>query len=94
LPQAQASSNKPPEDDLIVIQLSEPGTAYWNKELIGYNEIESRLRLALSADLNPRVLITGDDRARYGQAIEAFDQVRKAGVTQVSIETAYRASGR
>jgi biopolymer transport protein ExbD len=94
LPQAQPSASKSQEDDMIVIQLSEPGTAFWNKESIAYAEIEGRLRAALQANLNPRVLITGDDKARYGAAVQAFDEVRKAGVTQVSIETTYRPSGR
>jgi biopolymer transport protein ExbD len=39
-------------------------------------------------------LITGDDKARYGATIRALDEVRKAGISQVSIETAYRPSGR
>lgn len=94
LPQAKPSVRTEKDDDLIVIQISEQGTAYWNKELIAYSEIEGRLRLALMGNASPRVLITGDDRARYGGAVMAFDEVRKAGITQVSIETTYRPSGR
>ena len=94
LPQAKPSVKNDKDDDLIVIQISEQGTAYWNKELIAYSEIEGRLRLALSSSASPRVLITGDDRARYGGAVLAFDEVRKAGISQVSIETAYRPTGR
>lgn len=94
LPQAKPSVKNDKDDDLIVIQISEQGTAYWNKELISYSEIEGRLRLALSSSASPRVLITGDDRARYGGAVLAFDEVRKAGISQVSIETAYRPTGR
>jgi biopolymer transport protein ExbD len=94
LPQAQPSANKNQDDDMIVIQLSEPGTAFWNKESIVYAEIDGRLRAALQANPNARVLITGDDKARYGAAVQAFDEVRKAGFTQVSIETTYRPAGR
>jgi biopolymer transport protein ExbD len=94
LPQAKPSVKTEKDDDLIVIQISEQGTAYWNKELISYSEIEGRLRLAMSANASPRVLITGDDRARYGGAVMAFDEVRKAGISQVSIETTYRQTGR
>jgi len=94
LPQAKPSVKTEKDDDLIVIQISEQGTAYWNKEPIAYSEIEGRLRLAVSSNASPRVLITGDDRARYGGAVMAFDEVRKAGISQVSIETTYRQSGR
>jgi biopolymer transport protein ExbD len=36
------------------------------------------------------VLVGGDDQARYGDTVRALDEVRKAGITQVSIETAPR----
>jgi biopolymer transport protein ExbD len=40
------------------------------------------------------VLITGDDKAKFGISVRALDEVRKAGITQVSVETRVRATGR
>jgi biopolymer transport protein ExbD len=95
LPQAAASAARPnAEDDMVVLQVSEADTAFWNKELISFAEITPRLLNYKAATPGARVLITGDDKARYGAAIRALDEVRKAGISQVSIETAYRASGR
>ncbi|AHF90624.1 biopolymer transport protein [Opitutaceae bacterium TAV1] len=95
LPQATpAPQQQNNDDETIVLQLSEPGTAYWNRELINISEIAPRLINYKASNPNPRVLVTGDDRARYGAAINALDEVRKAGITQVSIETAYRPTGR
>jgi biopolymer transport protein ExbD len=37
--------------------------------------------------------VSGDDKASYGDAILALDEVRKAGIT-VSVETAFRPTGR
>jgi biopolymer transport protein ExbD len=94
LPQAAAAARPSAEDDMIILQVSEGETAFWNRELISFNEISPRLLNYKAAIPAARVLITGDDKARYGDAIRALDEVRKAGISQVSIETAYRASGR
>lgn len=94
LPQTSASAAKPEEDTSVVIQLSDEGTAYWNKELIGFNEIAPRLANYKANTPAPRVLVTGDDRARYGAVVRVLDEVRLAGIPAVTIETAYRATGR
>lgn len=94
LPQASAAPASLTDDETLVIQLSEGDTAYWNKEPIKSNEIPARLLNYKASVSRPRVLIAGDDKAYYGAAVQALDEVRKAGITQVSIETAYRPSGR
>jgi biopolymer transport protein ExbD len=94
LPAAKANAAPNPDDDTVILQVSDAGAAYWNKELISMSEIAPRLQNYKSSSPNPRVLVTGDDRARLGAAIKAFDEVRKSGIKQVSIETNYRASGK
>lgn len=94
LPQASASAASSDDDSSVVIQVSDEGTAYWNKELIGLNEIAPRLVAYKSAVPSPRVLVSGDDRARYGAVIRVLDEVRLAGIAAVTIETAYRPTGR
>ena len=93
-PKATTAAPSDPDDPMVVLQISDAGTAYWNKELIGFNEIAPRLADYKSTHVTARVLITGDGKARYGAAVKALDEVRKAGITQVSIETAYRPTGR
>jgi biopolymer transport protein ExbD len=94
LPKAAPAAPSDPDDETVVLQVSDAGTAYWNKELIGFPEIAPRLSEYKNSHANARVLITGDDKAKYGAAVKALDEVRKAGITQVSIETTYRPSGR
>jgi biopolymer transport protein ExbD len=95
LPQSAAAGASPPnDDDLVVLQLSENTSAYWNRELIDTAEIPSRLANYKASVALPRVLIAGDEKARYGAAVRALDEVRKAGISQVSIETAFRPVGR
>ena len=94
LPQASASAAKPDEDTTVVIQRSDEGTAYWNKELITLAEITPRLVAYKSSTPTARVLVTGDERARYGNVIRVLDEVRLVGIKTVTIETAFRATGR
>lgn len=95
LPQASANTApKSDEDNTVILQVSDANTAFWNRELITSAEILPRLIDFRSSRPEARVLITGDDKASYGSAIAALDEVRKAGISQVSIETTYRPSGR
>ena len=94
LPQASASAPKDQEDTSVIIQLSDGDAAFWNKEPISLTEVAPRLANYKANTPNARVLVTGDDRARYGNVIRVLDEVRLAGITSVTIETAYRASGR
>jgi biopolymer transport protein ExbD len=94
LPVAAPPSSTPPVDEPVVLQVSDQGTCYWNKELITLSEITPRLMQYKTQVPEPRVLISGDDKAKFGTAVRALDEVRKAGITQVSVETRPRATGR
>ena len=41
-----------------------------------------------------QVLIAGDDRAKFGATVTILDEVRKAGIDQVSVETQVRPTGK
>jgi len=84
----------PPDPDMVTLQISDQGTCYWNRDLIQLGEIAPRLQNLKSKVPNPRVLIAGDDRAKFGITVMALDEVRKAGITQVSVETRVRGTGR
>ncbi len=94
LPVAAPPGPVDPNDDTVTLQVSDQGTCYWNKELITIDEIAPRLLQYKSQSANPRVLIAGDDKARFGIAVLALDQVRKADIKQVSVETVVRGTGR
>ena len=94
LPQARANARPDPADAPVVLQISDHGTAYWNRELITRADLAPRLLGYKASTPDPRVLIAGDDRATFGDTVAALDEVRKAGITQVSIETTDRPTGR
>ncbi|MES1168517.1 MAG: biopolymer transporter ExbD, partial [Oleiharenicola lentus] len=43
---------------------------------------------------NPRILIAGDEKARFGLTVAVLDEVRKAGIDKFSVETRPRATGK
>jgi biopolymer transport protein ExbD len=100
LPVAQPPSQQSNKDDTtIYLQVSEDGTYYWKQgtnaaELISANEIAPRLQDYRRSENNARVLIRGDNKARFGAAVFALDEVRKAQIEQVSVETVSSPTGK
>jgi len=99
LPQAVDNPNQKPDETMCSIQVSETGTIYWKigtgtPELIGPNEVAPRLEDYKSRFNPPKVLITGDTRAKFGAAVFVLDEVRKAQITQVSVSTTTTATGK
>jgi len=88
-----------PNDTTIYLQVSDEGTYYWKQgtnaaELISTSEIAPRLQNYRQSENNARVLIRGDNKARFGDAVFALDEVRKAGIEQVSVETVSSPTGK
>ncbi len=99
LPVASPPGPPNPNDTTIYLQVSDEGNYYWKQgsgtaELITVSEIQPRLMDYKRSESNPRVLIRGDTRARFGAAVYALDEVRKAQIDQVSVETVSSPTGR
>jgi biopolymer transport protein ExbD len=97
LPKAVESKGKP-DEDIVTLQVSDTNTYYWKvgtspSELITKEDIVPRLQ-QLSQNANARVLIAGDNLAKFGPTVLALDEVRKAGIGQVSVETRVRPTGK
>lgn len=89
LPVAQTGEIRDPANT-VTISVTEDGTLAWNKDPITMNEFIERLPEYRLQNPEARVLINGDERAYFTQAIYVFDQVRKAGFAKVFIETRVR----
>lgn len=87
-----------PEDDTVTLQVSDQGTCFWTyrkvTELIDISEVKPRLDNYITQVADPRVLVTTDDKAKFGVAIRVLDEIRKADIKKVSIETRVRPTGR
>lgn len=80
-------------DPPLVLQVTDAGI-YWDRELITVRELPPRLETFAKEHKNPRVMLSGDERATYGATAAALDEVRKAGIKEVSVETVWRGTGR
>lgn len=74
----------------VTISVTDEGTLAWNKDLVTLDEFLQRLQQFRAQEPDGRVLINGDERAFFAQAIYVFDEARKAGFTKVFIETRVR----
>ncbi len=92
------SSNAPapptPPKDMVTIQVSDQGNLYWNRELFDIDELPGRLEQFKKNAEDPRILVSGDDRAKWGITVQVLDKIRKVGVEKVSMETRTRPTGR
>jgi len=84
-----------PGEDLTTafIQAAGDGTYHWKvgrnsmPEVIAAAEIGSKLALYKTSVPVPRVMVRSDRHATMRMAVIAFDEVRRAGIRQVAVET-------
>jgi len=86
LPAAETGEARDPAGS-VTISVTDEGTLAWNKDLITLDDFLTRLKLYKQQEPDGRILINGDERAFFAQAIYVFDEARKAGFLKVYIET-------
>jgi biopolymer transport protein ExbD len=86
--------DKDPKPEVVTLQVSDGGAVYWNRELMDPAEVPARLAHYQTQTDTPRVVITGDERAKFGAMVALLDVVRSAGITNFSVETKPRPTGR
>ena len=89
LPTAVTSEPRDP-NGTVTISVTDEGTVAWNKDLITLDEFTQRLLQYKRENPDGRILINGDERAFFAQAIYVVDEARKAGFTRVYFETLVR----
>lgn len=86
LPRSQTGEPRDPSNS-VTISITSEGTLAWDKDPVTLDEFLIRLQTYKSTETNPKVLINGDENAYFSQAVYVFDEVRKAGIQKVLIET-------
>ena len=94
LPSAQPSDPKDAKDQPTTIQVSGDGAIYWNQELVDMADIPALISQYKQSSDDPKILIAGDERARFGDTVAILDEVRKAGIEKFSVETRTRPTGK
>ena len=86
LPSAQ-SGGAQEANEYTAITITEKGELFFNKDLISLQDLRARLSALRATQEDPKVLVNGDQAANLGEAISVIDEVRKTGITKVSIRT-------
>jgi len=74
------------------ITVTENGIIYFNKEEVSIERLISQLNLLKSNDPDASVIINGDEKAFFGDAIDVLDKVKRLGITKVTIQTKGKSS--
>jgi len=91
---APPSGEKPSEKDNVTIQVSADGSLFWNREPLDMGELPSRIAFFKTQSEDPRILLTGDEKARFGDTVAVLDEIRKADIKKFSVETRTRPTGK
>ena len=95
LPVSTITPGTPPlPKDMLTIQISDQGNLYFNRELIDIDEFAARLDQWKQQAQDPRVLVAGDEKAKWGVTVKVLDEVRNAHIEKISMETRVRQTGR
>ncbi|TSJ79710.1 ExbD/TolR family protein [Rariglobus hedericola] len=77
----------------VTLTLSVDGTIAWDKQRVTLDDFIARLQAYKQTTPEPRILINGDEKASFSQARYVIDEVRKAGISRILIETRIRPAG-
>ena len=87
LPVPTANPNPPDKDDLVILQVSGDNSIFWNREPLELADLPSRLAFYKSQVAEPKIMVSNDEKAKFGEAVKVLDEIRKAGIDRFSVET-------
>lgn len=87
LPQQAMQLDQPKQEDTVTVTVAETGDIYWNADRLSFDAYRIRVQNYRRDELNPKIIINGEERAKFGLAVEAMDIARRAGVDQVTFVT-------
>jgi biopolymer transport protein ExbD len=89
LPHTSTSEPRDPGDS-VTLSIREDGALGWDKELITLDQFLIRLQAYKQTRPDGEILVNGDENALFSQVRYVVDEVRKAGISKVLIETRIR----
>ncbi len=86
LPRASTGSSSERKES-VTVTVTENGQIYLNKERMSTERLKSKLTAMKNRDPELKVFINGDEKAAFGLAVGLLDEIRKLGISKVSIQT-------
>lgn len=84
---AAATGAAQSREGAVSISITEAGEVFLDRERVDAAQLEASLLRIVAEDPSAKVFVSGDVGARFGQAVEVLDEVRRAGIANVAIET-------
>lgn len=92
LPSSETSQARDSEG-AVTITVTAEGTLAWDKIPVTLDEFIAKLQAFKQVEPDARILINGDENALFTQVRYVVDEVRKAGISKILIETRIRPAG-
>lgn len=74
-------------DKAVTLSVSDKGEIHFNKEKITLAQLPMKLQVFKASSKEPKVLINSDASAGFKHVVGVLDEVRKAGIARVGINT-------
>ena len=71
----------------VTLTLTAEGTIAWDKNPVTLDEFIARLQAYKQTAANPQIVIKGDEKALFSQARYMINEVRKAGIRKILVES-------
>ena len=79
-----ASKDQP---EMVIVSVMADGNYVWDKRQMTWTQLVTRMTQYRRESPDPRILINGEEPAKFGNAITILDTARKLGIDKVSIKT-------
>lgn len=71
----------------VTVTVAGDGTFFVGKERVSPDTLRARLEHLRRTSPQSSVIVNGDDGAQFGAAVKALDEIRRSGITKISIQT-------
>ncbi|RTE85997.1 MULTISPECIES: biopolymer transporter ExbD [Gammaproteobacteria] len=82
-PEASQATSKPSAN--IFIAVRENGEVWMDRRQVDVERVAANLERLLAEQPTDMVVIQADDQARHGIVVKVMDQIKEAGIAQISI---------
>mgnify|MGYP001600453214 CR=1 FL=1 len=86
LPSAKMASPVAKEE-IITLTVTRDGLCYWDKEKVEFHDLSKKLNELKNSLEDPKIMVSADEQVFFGQAVAILDEIRKAGITKIAIQT-------
>ncbi len=75
------------QDKAVTLSVTEKGDVFYNKEKIAIAQLPLKLQTLKATVKEPKVIVNSDAGADFKHVVAVLDEVRKAGINKVGINT-------